>query len=263
MEQTILPGSRTALHQKQGGFSVNLLKLIAIIAMFGDHFAHILMTPYTPAYVILRFFGRITAPIMFYFVAEGYRKTSNVNRYTLRLGIFAAISYVPFIYGIYGSLPNESNFFRMDVIYTLFLGLLAIRARHEMKSPALRWIIIGGLFCLSITSDWSYMALIYILIFDYYYGDFKKQALAYCLVALVYILPGLLLPVYAAINNTQFSEPEFLRNVYRLGLFIPIILLSRYNGKLGKGGKAAKWSFYIFYPAHLLLLGWLSTFWSI
>ncbi len=233
-----------------------MLKLVAIVAMTLDHIALVFLTAGEPLYIVFRTVGRITGPVMFYFVAEGYHKTHNVNRYTLRLAVFAAVSYVPFIFCFKGSLPNADNFWNYNVVFTLFLGLLALRVRHEIKGKLpLKVLLTALLLILSVTSDWYYIGVLFILMFDMCRGDFKKQALGYCLLTLAYILPGLTGPARMLMTGQPFDVTVFISNVYRLGMFIPIVLLSRYNGRLGRGGTAAKWSFYIFYPAHLLILG--------
>lgn len=59
--------------------SGNALKVIAIIAMTIDHIAWMGIEEYSQAEVPLQIFlhciGRLTAPIMFYFAAEGYHHT--------------------------------------------------------------------------------------------------------------------------------------------------------------------------------------------
>ena len=61
---------------KRFGLSGNALKVIAIIAMTIDHVAWMRIEAYEQAEVPLQIFlhciGRLTAPIMFFFVAEGY-----------------------------------------------------------------------------------------------------------------------------------------------------------------------------------------------
>lgn len=245
------------LHQ---GLTGNALKLIAIVTMLVDHMAAAFVPSGTPLYIVMRTIGRTAAPIMFYFIAEGYRRTNNVNLYTLRLALFAIISYIPFIYYKTGELPGQSNALTLNVIYTLFLGLLAIRARNEIPNMFLKCAVIAFLFLFSVFGDWSFTALLLILVFDYFRGDFKKQAFAYCAVILVTLLPMLTHPFYTAMTGGTMDMNYFLSNIFRVGQFIPIILLAFYNGQKGAGGKAVQWSFYIFYPAHLLLIGLIRSF---
>ena len=55
-------------------FNSNHLKLIAIIAMAVDHASDLLFPgfPAQPAPLALHFVGRLTAPIMWFFVCEGF-----------------------------------------------------------------------------------------------------------------------------------------------------------------------------------------------
>ena len=48
--------------------------------------------PAQPLPIALHVIGRLTAPIMWFFIAEGYHYTHNIKKYLLRLGIFAVIS---------------------------------------------------------------------------------------------------------------------------------------------------------------------------
>ena len=65
------------------GLSAYSLQLVAIVAMFVDHFAHIVgcMNFSGSVYVAvaMNYIGRITMPIMCFFIAEGYHKTSNLR----------------------------------------------------------------------------------------------------------------------------------------------------------------------------------------
>jgi len=238
-------------------FSANALKLIAIIAMLIDHTAHLFLPPASTAYIVMRFIGRITAPVMFYFVAEGYRRTKNINRYTMRLAAFAAISYVPFVYFMTHDWPNEFNYLELNVIYTIFIGFLFIRAKNEIKNTALKIAVMTILLILSIPGDWTYIALLMMLVFDHFHGDFGKQKFAYLIVILTagnLISFFLVQPFWLVAYGGSLDFSVFRRVLTELGMMIPIFLLGRYNGELGKGGKLSKWGFYLFYPAHLILL---------
>ncbi|CBK74147.1 TraX protein [Butyrivibrio fibrisolvens 16/4] len=59
----------------------NHLKIIAIIAMTIDHAANLFYPsfPAQPLPIALHIIGRLTAPIMWFFIAEGYHYTHNIK----------------------------------------------------------------------------------------------------------------------------------------------------------------------------------------
>lgn len=85
-------------------FNANHLKLIAIIAMTIDHVCDLIYPgfPTKPEAIGLHIAGRLTAPILWFFVCEGYQYTHNIKKYMLRMGIFAIISHFAycFVFGI-------------------------------------------------------------------------------------------------------------------------------------------------------------------
>ena len=120
-----LPGNRISLSGKA-------LKVIAIIAMTIDHIAWIGIEEYSQAETLPQFFlhgiGRLTAPIMWFFVCEGYHYTKDVKKYMLRLGIFAIISHFAYCFGFGISLnPLEGGIFnRTSVMYPLFIAVVVL-----------------------------------------------------------------------------------------------------------------------------------------
>ena len=81
---------------KNYSLTANELKIIAIMAMFFDHFCAVFLDHSTIIGLMSRTPGRIAAPIFCYFIAEGYHYTSNREKYISRLLIFAAISHLPY-----------------------------------------------------------------------------------------------------------------------------------------------------------------------
>ena len=69
------------------GLSANQLKTIAILAMTLDHLAWTLFPGYSTEWfvILLHIIGRITAPVMWFFVAEGYYHTRNIHNYMKRI----------------------------------------------------------------------------------------------------------------------------------------------------------------------------------
>ena len=99
----------------------NHLKLIAITAMTIDHIAWLLFPGFQTAWyvVLLHIIGRLTAPIMWFFIVEGYNHTHNLKKYITRLFAFAIVSHFAycFCFGI-SYIPN-SIFNATSVLWSL------------------------------------------------------------------------------------------------------------------------------------------------
>jgi len=260
MNDEIITGSGD---KPKSGMSIDTLKYIAIIAMAIDHVAYAFVPDGSIPAIVMHFIGKITGPIMFYAAVEGYHHTRNINKYMTRLAIFAVMSWFPFVYFKYGGVLVDISYIRPNVIYTILLGVAAIRIRRELKNPIVKTILILCLIILCVPADWGTWGIIIIIVFDYFYGNFKNQAFGYCMIVLldVGVLSMLTYPVFGLIYERSFSidVEYYMYSLEDIGMFIPIILLNFYNGQKGNGGKVSKWVFYIFYPLHLLILGFLQT----
>ena len=115
----------------------NQIKYLAIIAMLIDHLAWKMFDTASPPGEIMHFIGRLTGPTMAIMVAEGYQYTRNVRKYAFRLGLFALVSIVPFCLYEFGML-FVIGIGSWGVIYTLFLGLIAICIWDRTKLP--KWL---------------------------------------------------------------------------------------------------------------------------
>lgn len=102
--------------------NANHLKLIAITAMTIDHVSDLIYPgfPAEQGAMALHIVGRLAAPIMWFFVCEGYYYTHDVKRYLLRMGSFAVISHfaycfafginpIPFSTGIFNQTTFDNN----------------------------------------------------------------------------------------------------------------------------------------------------------
>lgn len=231
---------------KDRGLTGSALKWIAILAMLIDHIGAFLIEPYlsqkgipgglffgglaksSPYYgifqinLILRLIGRLAFPIFTFLLVEGFLHTRNIKRYIVQMGIFALISEIPFDLAN-SSLMMENTY--QNVFFTLFIGLLVITIFDKIhKKNNIRWLIpiVGMIISEILRTDYSSMGIIIIFIFYYFHDDFKLRNL---------------------FNGLMFSL-----QITAIFALIPIQL---YNGKRGKQNK---FFFYIFYPAHLILL---------
>ena len=110
--------------------NANTLKLIAVLAMVLDHAATVFFGDTAPAALFFPRRGPIAAPIMCFFVAEGYAYTSNLKKYLLRLFIAAVISHVPY------ALCFKFTVWEFWYVTGVLWGLFGAPRRHAVESAA-------------------------------------------------------------------------------------------------------------------------------
>lgn len=225
------------------GLTTYQLKLIGIIAMTVDHIAWMFVPLVSFPGQVMHIIGRITAPVMCFFLAEGYTRTKNVNRYTLRMGIFAVLSIFAF------SFYETGDFFRINslgMIYTLFLALLALRVYDSGIRGWLKTLLIALLFGLSLFGDWPVIAVAWTLIF-YVFRENREKSLR----IFAYFAIG-----FAALVNIEYvieNPAHPFASLFQFGTVLAAPFLMKYQGKLG-GKAGGKWFFYIYYPLHMVLI---------
>lgn len=252
----------------RGFLSGFTLKCIAMVTMLIDHMGYVLF----PGYVIFRIIGRLAFPIYCFLLVEGAVHTSNWKKYLGRLFLFALISEIPFNLAIGGKLWYPAS---QNVLFTLLLGLLAIRLLQELLNRRSQGIDAGhdevpstgrsqsidaghdgvslaGRNQTLITGVRVVLVLALVLLAEFARTDYGAGGVIIILV--FYLFRSQLLlksAVFAAAIAFLYGGIE---NFAILSL-VPIL---GYGGKRGPG--AWKYFFYVFYPAHLLLLYLLAAY---
>lgn len=249
---------------KRNGLNKTQLQYIAVAAMVLDH-ASVFFRG-TAVYYAMRTPGRMTIVIMSFFIAEGYYRTSNRNKYMIRMGAFAVISQLPFyLYEIAGSDPPQSalGFIHgcatsLNVIFTLFIALCMLAAlRSERFSPALKAAAVTAAVMLTRHSDWRYYCLLWVAAFGLPRENRGMQLLAAAGISVFRFLMTVA-PVFTGFAATRsVNMNQILWAFAQLGGLLALPLIAAYNGEKGN---APKRFFYIFYPAHLLLLAAIKFF---
>ena len=239
----------------------NQIKLLAILAMTIDHIAWLVFPGYSkaPLALLMHLIGRMTCPIMCFFIAEGYYHTRDLNRYTLRLFVFAVISHFAYIFAsqdfvdarsfipfYYGSVLNQTG-----VIWSLAWGLVMLRVAKDERLGMPVKVILTLLICAAaLPADWSCIASLSIMSIGMNRGEPKKQ-IAWCV---------LWVAVYAVVYVFAIDK---IYGLIQLCAVLAVPLLFLYNGKRGRNPKInrfMKWLFYAYYPLHLLVIGLIREF---
>lgn len=221
------------------GINSFALKMVAIIAMTANHSALILgeQMPFW-LYCLCLSLGGITFPVMAYLLVEGYRYTSNLKKYAIRLGVFALVAQIPF----WLFLGPSGN-----VLITLLFGLGILHLYDTLKNRLLFWMIFILSLIVGFFLDWGFLGIIMILLF-YRLPDRVERAVIPVVVAIL----GLGLPALSLLLTT--SDITYLPAVLYsfVGGFAAMGLLLVYNGQRGP---SMKYFFYLYYPLHILVLG--------
>ena len=218
---------------KRFSLNMNQLKLLAMIFMFIDHTAYIMLELgvglYGNLYLIdriMRGIGRMAFPIFCFTIVEGFQRTRDANAYLRRLLLFALVSEIPFNLAFRGTLfaPGYQN-----VFWTLAAGLFSLMLYENRFLPAWQRVL-GLLSCviLPVLFNTDYSVFGVMTIFVMYL--FRKDPLYACMAGYIVLLLQSRTEVWAVFG---------------------FLLILFYNGQRGKGNRMFA---YIFYPAHLLLL---------
>ena len=219
------------------GLSQEGLKILACVTMLVDHAA--LLFDGSPW---LRVIGRLAFPIYCFLLTEGIRHTRDVRCYLSRL-LFAAIVSEP-IYDLV-LYPCVGIWQHQNVLWTLALGCAMLWCMTMIHKPVaklavmLLFALAAQLVRASYGSSGIYMIALFALCRGIPEG---KWVLAAGLLVINWLMGSFTVSVFGLDVPVQlFAE---------LAL-VPIFL---YSGEKRTRLKAVSWGFYLFYPAHLLLL---------
>lgn len=221
---------------KKRGLSQEGLKLIACVTMLLDHIG----TVFLPE-LGLRMIGRMAFPIYCFLLAEGAYYTRSRKEYGLRLLVGLLLSEIPFDLLFFGRL----TFAHQSVMATLMLGFLYAVAMNYMPALGYRILLIfpfamAAEFLHSDYGGWGVAMIAMFVITRESRYKWWNQAL--WLAVLSWMIGGMTIAV------GPVDVPVQLFSVLAL---VPIFL---YDGHKITGNIWARRGFYLFYPAHLLLL---------
>jgi hypothetical protein len=240
---------------KPKGLNSLTLRVVAMSAMLCDH---IWVTIATDS-IWLNYVGRLAFPIFSFLLVEGFFYTSNRWRYAMRLFVFAALSELPFNLMHSGRIAYVGH---QNVLWTFLIGLLAMTVIEKIKVRVDNVVITGvstilvacgGMYLAdSLHTDYAGYGILTILLF-YTCRNLRYEGMGEFL-GLFYINAVLLAGKVIPFNFLSTSLAFPIQSLAILSLFF----VRKYNGLLGRYNKIEQYSFYIFYPLHMLILAALA-----
>ena len=209
----------------------NYIKLIAIITMFIDHMGVILF----PQHILFRIIGRIAFPLFAYQIGIGYAHTKSFTKYILRLLLFGIAIQLFYICSVYFFNVSQDPW-HFNIFFTLTLGLLAVHLYNKKEHAfllVLLFFIAGSLSMLKpfgVTLDYGIYGVLLILVL-YIEKDLRRLAVYVAILSFIF-------------GNFSSGNIQIYCVLSMLFIAFPLSLKIRIPGYV----------FYIFYPAHLVLL---------
>lgn len=198
-----------------------------------------------PESIILRMFGRLAFPLFAWGIANGAHYSKNKYKYLLRIFAVALISQIPYFLLFRSSGATDVG---PNILFTFSLALLVIILNEKYKSEFLRFIFFIAAMAVSIILKLDYQAfgIAAVLVFYFFYKKSLKMICLYLAGVILYYVSPILANKYMGTS----IDVSYLNLIQPISAF-SLIFIYFYNGKVGQ---RAKHLFYIFYPAHLLLL---------
>ena len=222
--------------QTRFGLTGNQLKIIAMLAMTIDHIGVLLL----PQWQVLRILGRLAMPIYAYMIAEGCRHTRSRGRYFCRIAAMAVLCQVVYY------LADRSLYQCILVTFSLSVALIcAVEWAQKKRTP-------GAVLATAV-------------LFIGIYFVCEKLSLFLPGFHVDYGIWGVLLPVivyFGGRDIAAFAIGTLLLCLSLGGLqwwsMLTVPLIALYNGQRGR--HRLGWIFYLYYPAHLVVIYAISFF---
>lgn len=125
--------------------------------------------------------------------------------------------------------------------------MLRVVNSKKIESNLMKVLFVILICLISFPSDWSCVASLCILAFGTNRGKLKTQVLWMIFYVAIYAM------VY-------FFAIDKIYGLLQMAVVLSIPIIMMYNGKRGNNervNRIMKWLFYLYYPLHLFIIGWL------
>lgn len=246
-------GERAAVRPGSRKLARDAIKHVAVIAMLLNHVGRTFFTPDDSIFWILVDPGFLTAPVMCWFLVQGYYKTRSRKRYALRLVFFAVLSQP--VYDLWHAICGMDTG-SVNMLFTLSVCFLILTVRNGGLPRMLKIFLIGMLTALTSNMTWPVLSCIAVLLFDIWYErPAKVQLRIFAVIAglLAYCQTFGFFDIWHGVGSEYLFQASF---AWICVLAAGYLVAYQYDPDDGskKPGRLAKYYFYAFYPGHLLVL---------
>lgn len=199
-----------------------------------------------PNILLFRIIGRLSFPLFAWLIASGSHHSRNINKYLFRILILAIVSQIPYIIAIR---QVNSSFYDLNIVFTLFLGLLAIKFIKQTENKYL-WVattIILATIADVFQVDAGALGVVSIVAFYIFYNNKTNIVISQTLIFSAFCLVPALINIY---NSKLISFLDFW-NLLEMASLASLLFVILYNKK--QGPKIKYW-FYVLYPLQFAIL---------
>ncbi len=212
------------IYMKELNQNTTLIKILACFFMIIDHIGIV----FFPKIVALRWIGRLAFPLFFYSTFIGYFKTKDLKKYIFRLFALGTISQIPY----YILIGNHC----LNVCFTFIIELIFLYFLDNKKYIGYFIAFTISLLLLPIV---EYLPIVLFLTPIFYYSKNTKTmfSISYSLFYILITFSGYNIMYITCLLN------------------VPLLIFN-IKTKI----KINKYFFYVFYPAHLIVLYLIKIF---
>ena len=241
------------------GISQEGLKLIACLTMLIDHIGYEIVYPIYASmsvvsaadlpevkliyklYLLCRCIGRISLPIFAFLLVEGIHHTKDRKKYAKRLAISAILAEIPYNLVVSGSISGP----KQSVMATLLLGFLAVHYMEKCRNLAWKPVVLLPFAVLAevFQVDYGWEGIILIALFKLSREMYSPNL----------VRTGGMIVLFHYMSSYILQIGNFTLPMQVLGV-LSMLFIANYDGRKLTRSKAVQWSFYLFYPVHLLIL---------
>lgn len=228
------------------------VKHAALWAMLVNHAAQTFCQRGSVLFWILVYIGYITAPVMCWFLVEGFYHTRSRKNYAFRLFVFAVLTQP--VYHIW-MLSSDTEPGELNMLFQLLICFFILTVRNLRVNILIRLFLEILLIGLSTFATWYVFVPLEVILFDRaYHASQKDPENARKIGAAAFAVAALIVQI-SALGSTELTPTALLSSL--AVIVAGILVLYCHDGSrdnVAKRGWFQRYYFYAFYPVHLAII---------